>query len=168
MPEVTPIYGFPYPCPGENVDDAAFANLANAIDTKLLDVQGDEFQALNRFSQSLTTASNSLAAGVDTVLVGANSTYTFPSAGVWFVDARGLQQNLVGTITSFRIRVRTNAVVRFGFRLNTEFGVPQITQTMGMVVVGSGDTLSFQCLYTGTGTMDVVNFWSAHMIVRTP
>lgn len=167
MPETTPIYGFPYPCEGEDITPAAFANLANAIDTKLLDVQNDQFEALNRFSAIGVSASNVVVAGVETVIVGANSTYTIPAAGMWIVSALTQTSTPPAGPTSHRLRVRKNAVVQYGIRQNPEAGIYDI-QTVGMMTAAAGDVISFTLLFGGVGNWTLTISWRAQMIVRIP
>lgn len=166
MPETTPIYGFPYPCEGEDITPAAFANLANAIDAKMLELQSDEFEALNRYSQIALSGSNVIAAGVDAVIAGANSTYTIPADGVWQISAKTVTTSVVGgTPTSHRLRVRKNAVVQFGIRQNPETATYDI-QAVGCIVAAAGDVISFQFLFGGTGTWTLSINWRAQMLVR--
>lgn len=167
MPETTPIYGFPYPCEGEDITVATFANLANAIDTKLLDLQTDEFEALNRYNATATSASNVVPAGVETVIVGADSTYTIPAAGVWVVTATTLTGGLPAAPTSHRLRVRRNAVVQYGIRQNPETSIYDI-QAAGPMVCAAADVISFTILMGGVGNWTLSIQWRAQMLVRIP
>jgi hypothetical protein len=165
MPETTPIYGFPYPCEGEDITVASFANLANAIDAKLLEVQADEFEALNRYSAIRLSASNVIAAGVVTVISGTDSTYTIPADGVWVVSAKTNTTSTTGTPTSHQLRVRKNAVVQYGIRQNPE-SAPYDIQAVGCMVASAGDVISFQFLFGGTGNWTLSVSWRAQMLVR--
>lgn len=168
MPETTPIYAFPYPCEGEDITVASFANLANAIDTKLLQLQNDQFDALNRYNAIATSANNVIAAGADTVIAGADSTYTIPAAGVWIINATTSTSVAPGAPTSSRLRVRNNAVVQFGLRQNTESGISYEIQATGPVVCAAGDVISFQFLFGGVGNWTLAVKWRAQMLVRIP
>lgn len=165
MPETTPIFAFPYPCEGDDITVASFADLANAIDDKLLELQDDEYEALNRYNQELSSASNVIAAGVDAVIAGADSTYTIPAAGVWQISALTNTTSTTGTPTSARLRVRKNAVVQFGIRQNTET-VPYDIQAVGCITAAAGDVISFQFLFGGTGNWTLTVAWRAQMHVR--
>lgn len=166
MPSVTPIYAFPFPCPGDSVTPADFANLALAIDTKLTQLVSDDFEAKNRYNTLLTSATNILNPGVDTVVVGANSSYVLPVSGVFHVVASSRSLSFPATITSARLRVRLNAVVQYGLRMNTEDGTPKDFYTTGPIVGVAGDTITTQALYTGTGTWSMQVDLAARMLVR--
>lgn len=168
MPDTTPIYGFPYPCEGDDISVTAFANLANAIDAKLLQLQSDEFEALNRYNSSGSSDIMVVAAGVDTVATGPDATYTIPVAGCWIITANTVTTGDPTTITSHRIRVRKNAVVQFGVRQNPETGVVYDIYTTGMLMCAAGDVISFQTLFSGTGNWTLTVDWEARMIVRIP
>lgn len=166
MPETTPIYGFPYPCEGEDVSPVAFANLATAIDTKMLELQSDQYEALNRYNQMSLSASNAIVAGAETVISGASSTYTIPVDGVWLISAKTVTTSVVGGVpTSHRLRVRKNAVVQYGNRQNPETATYDI-QAVGSLVAAAGDIISFTFLFGGTGTWTLSINWRAQMLVR--
>ena len=168
MPEVTPIYGFPYPCASEPVDFADFAALANAIDTKYAELLTDTDIALNRYNsvQNVTTQAG-IAVGVDTVMTNPNATYVIPAAGVYLVFATYTMVTAT-TITSARFRVRLNGVQVFGRTFNFEFG--NITTFVHLppvpLICATGDTISFTFLYQGTGTASVSFNYVPRMIVR--
>lgn len=167
MPETTPIYSFPYPCHGDLVSVADFQNLANAIDTKLQDVQGHVDWATGRynFSQFAGTQAG-VAAGVDTVIALAGAQYVVPVNGVWLFtyDVRMLA---AGTVSSSRLRVRRNAVVQYGQRQNNanatpvEFHVPPCP-----LICAAGDVISSTFLYTGTVTGDVSVYFAGRLLIR--
>lgn len=165
MPQSTPIYSFPYPCEGEDITVTAFANLANAIDSKLAELNTDSYEARNRYNFAAETAQNVLAAGVDTVLAGANSTYTIPADGVYFIKAKCFNYVDPATFTSLRVRVRKNAVVQFGARQNPESQMLDFLAA-GMIPAAAGDTISFQALFTGTGSWTMSVIWYVAMFVR--
>src|SRR5688572_13579968 len=89
MPASTPIFGFPYPCPDEQINPSVFLNLANAIDAKLGQLAVDETAALNRPNARRQTAalSNGATNSVVAVTTGAGSSFTITEAGVWIVTA---------------------------------------------------------------------------------
>ena len=168
MPGATPIYSFPYPCVDEPVDFADFANLANAIDTKLFELQADEDLALNRYNATfIVTSQAGIAVGVDTVMTNPNATYVIPAAGVYLVFAT---YNLTAatTITSARFRVRLNGVQIFGRTYNFEFGALNTLVHIppAPLICATGDTVSFTFLYQGSGTATVAFGYTPRMIVR--
>lgn len=167
MPESTPIFGFPYPCEDEQITVASFANLANSIDIKLAQLQADEFEALNRYSAGGSSDILAVAAGVDTVMTGADATYTIPAAGVWLLQATTFTVVNPATSTSTRLRVRKNGVVQFGTRQNPENGIFDF-MAVGFIVAAAGDVISYQILYSGTGTWTVAAGWEASMFIRIP
>lgn len=70
MPASTPIYGIPYPCPGETIDATVFANFANAVNAAVISVNTLSDSALNRptaqvYANGTPTV---LASGVLTVI----------------------------------------------------------------------------------------------------
>jgi len=169
MPESTPIYGFTFPCPGETVSPAAFTTLANQIDAKLVELGTLTNFALNRPNVAINeSGSQTITAGVDTVLTLIDSTFVIPTAGVWVVHVEVRPQTLPPTLTMTRARVRQNAVVRFGFNHDAEGNNPVICRPAGVIIGAVGDVITTQFLYTGSGTMDVQAELSAKMIVLIP
>jgi hypothetical protein len=169
MPASTPIYGFTYPCPGDTISSATFTTLANQIDAKLLDLSSTATLALNRPNIELDDPGvQTVTAGVDTVLTLSDSTYVIPMAGVWVFWVEVAPASSPPTITMVRARVRQNGVVRYGMNLDTEANNTITVRTTGVLVAASGDVVSTQYLYTGSGTMDVQTKFSAKMIVQIP
>lgn len=167
MPGSTPIYQFPFPCYGETVSPLAFQQLANAIDAKMNDVRADYVLALNRNNVDLLLAgTQTITAGVDTVLTLTDSTYTIPVAGVWIIDVDVIPASSPATITMMRARVRQNGVVRFGFNQTCAGNTTARCYPSGPVVAAAGDVITTQFLYTGAGTMNVSADISAKMLVR--
>lgn len=168
MPAQTPIYGFQYPCPDEQITPAAFSNLANQIDAKLLDLQADYTLMLNRKNyDSPTSVAQTVAAGVDTVMTSAVLTYTVPMAGVWIFYARIFAQNVTGTVNSHRLHLRQNGVVRFGQVQNTEGATINPCNVAGPIVAAAGDVISLQWLFNGSGNEDILGILEGKMLVRT-
>ena len=169
MPTSTPIYGFPYPCPGETVGPSAFLNLANAIDAKLLQVRADETAALNRPNARRETAalSNTATAGVLAVTTGVGSSFTIPAAGVWIVTAFVPGIGGLGLFNEIRLRVRQNTTPRFGVTRNTTTGLTFFnTICIGPLVCAVGDTIDTDFFYTGTLTITYSVILNLKMIVR--
>ena len=169
MPDTTPIYGFTYPCPGETVSSASFTTLANQIDAKLVEVNNDLTFALNRPNMDVgaTATTQTITAGVDTVLTIPTSTYTISVAGVWMVRAR-MHTFSLPTVNMMRGRIRQNGVVRYSYTTNTEGNNPGPVVPLGPIVAAAGDVITLQFLYNGAGTMDVFAFLSAKLLVRIP
>lgn len=169
MPENTPIYGFTYPCNSDPITFASFATLANQIDAQAASVQLDNLYATGRYSSRTSAAAQAgVAAGVETALVNAGSTYVVPADGVYWVAAEARLTG-AGNITSARLRVRRNAVAQFGRTINL---VSAQTQTQESPVVGAmtavtGDTISLAMLYFGVGPATVtLTRLSIRMLVR--
>lgn len=167
MPDTTPIYGFPYPCPDEVVNAASFTALANAIDTKLLDLQADETAALNRPNARRVSAANTATAGVVNVTIGANSNFVIPAAGVWLVSAFIGALTGAGASNMYRLRVRNNAVVQFGTTKNGFFGITtRHLMCQGTIVCAVGDTIDTDFFYVGTLTVGYSAILELKMITR--
>ena len=164
MPDTTPIFAFPYPCPGDTVDATDFADLATAIEAKMIDVEADYLLALNRFNNDLDGVTQTIPAGVDTVIT--TPQYVIPLAGVYTVTAHMFQTTTPPTINSMRVRVRQGVTARFGFTANTEVNTPRVTMTVCVIVAAAGDVVSSTVLYNGTGTMDVFVNLSVKMLCR--
>jgi hypothetical protein len=167
MPATTPIYAFPYPCPGDVISSAAFANLASTIDTKLLDVQADQNAALNRPNAVRNSAANTATAGVLHVTTGANSSFTITAAGVWLVSA--FVSNIVSgaaVVNEYRIRLRQNTTIRFGATRDfLASGVQTVAH--GPMLCAVGDVIDTDFIYTGTLTVDYNVTLNLKMIIRT-
>lgn len=169
MPDSTPIFSFPYPCPGEVVGPMAFLNLANAIDAKLNELAADETAALNRPNARRQTAANSnpATASVLAVTTGAGSSFTIPEAGVWIVTAFLPAVGGPGVTNELRLRVRQNTTPRFGVTRNsTTFITFQNTICIGALVCAVGDVIDSDFFYTGTLTITYSVILNLKMIVR--
>lgn len=168
MPGQTPIYGFIYPCPDETVSPAAFSTLANQIDAKLLELQADYTLMLNRknYDEFSSIPSQVVAAGVDTVLTDPALNYTIPMAGVYVVSTF-MNTSGAATVNMRRVRVRQNAVVRFGATSNTETNNLITPNPSGPIVAAAGDVISLTYLFNGALTESVAGRLSVRMLVRT-
>ncbi len=169
MPATTPIYAFPYPCPGDTISASSFSGLANAIDTKLLELQADATFALNRPNvDSDVVATQNIPPGVVTTLTTADSTYTISVAGVWVVFLEVARDSGPTTVTYQRAQVLQNAVARFGFTQDSEGDVPVVCRPFGAIVAAAGDVITGTFLWTGTGTYTVSTKLSAKLLCRIP
>lgn len=166
MPDATPIYGFPYPCPGESVDANDFAFLANAIEAQMIDIEADYLLALNRFNVDLGGVTQTIPPGVDTVIVSPQYTIPAGGAGIWVVMAHLFNSTTPATTNSMRVRVRQAAVSRFGFTANAETNTPRNAMAVGVIVAAPGDVISSTVLYSGVGNMDVFVNLTAKMLCR--
>jgi hypothetical protein len=167
MPAATPIYGFPYPCPDEQVGPSAFQDLANAIDSKLLELDADETAALNRPNARRLSASNTATNSVVNVTTGANSSFVIPNAGVWLVSAFVPALTGAGVANEIRLRVRQNTTVRYGVTRNLFFSVAlSSVLCFGPLVCAVGDTIDTDFFYTGTLTVGYTVLMDLKMIVR--
>lgn len=153
MPESTPIYGFPYPCPGDTIDATDFADLANAVDAQMLIVQGAMDYALGRYNvQQPVSSQAGLLPGVETILASAGSTYVIPADGFYLAAFRLTLLAVAGVHASHRIRLRLATVA-----------IPGYTQAIGNLGASSqltgvpifataGQTVDIGVTYFGTGT----------------
>ena len=169
MPATTPIFGFPYPCPGDTINASVFVNLANAIDAKLLEVQADQVFALNRPNVDLDFSSTQVInPGVVTTLTTTDSTYNITTAGVWVVWLEVRDTVAPATITYQRAQVLQNAVAKFAFSHDSDNNNPVPCRPVGPIVAAAGDVITGTILYTGTGTMTVETKLSAKLLCRIP
>lgn len=170
MPAATPIYGFPYPCPGEQIDAGAFTLLANAIDSKLLDLRTQESMALHRPGTKQSRTGFNVALNTDTVITGAGSSYTLPQNGIYLVYVRiTLDGGFSPGVTGGRFRVRQNGTARFAATIHAATaGSSPRTSATGPIVGVAGDVVTVEVRYTGTdATMNFDMELSARMIIRT-
>jgi hypothetical protein len=171
MPDATPIYAFPFPCPDEVITPLSFTELANAIDAKLLEVNADMVFALNRSNIDYTsdTGTQVIPAGVETVLTPTSSTYTITVPGVYAFWVRVASSVPPATITAQRVRVRLNGVVQYGFTHDSDANNPVIVRATGPIIATTpGDVISTTFIYTGTGTNTVSPILSAKLLCRIP
>lgn len=169
MPGQTPIYNFPYPCPGEMITPAAFSALANAIDSKLGEVNADMIFALNRPNVDKDDASTQVTnPGVVTTITNPDATYTIPVAGVWVVGVTIDPTTLPATVNYQRGQVLQNAVVRFGSTHDSEANITVTCRPFGIIVAAVGDVITATYLWTGTGTITVQSSLSAKLLCRIP
>jgi hypothetical protein len=166
MPDTTPIYGFPYPCPGETVDATDFADLANAIEAKFVDVDADYLLALNRFNADQQSSIQTIPAGVDTVITTGQYTIPAGGAGIWIVTGHLFNTTTPATTNALRIRIRQGAVSRFGFTANAELNTPRNAMAVGPIVAAAGDVISATVLFSGAATIDVFVDFSFKMLCR--
>lgn len=172
MPENTPIFGFTYPCPGDPIDPAAFATLANQVDAQLLSIQDDEEWTLGRYSvqQQMTPNQGGMAQGVETVLVNAGSTYVIPADGVYIAHAE-YQVTSTVSVDSARLRLRLNGNAipgRTYNNANAPFATNTFTSTIpsNPFVAATGDTISAAVLWFGVGVGTAFFVLDVRMIVR--
>jgi hypothetical protein len=167
MPSATPIYNFPYPCPDETIGPAAFANLANAIDSKLNELAADESAALNRPNARRNSVVNVATNSVLSVTTGVGSSFIIPAAGVWLVSAFIPALGGGGIANEIRLRVRQNGTVRYGVTKNlTTFIAAANASCFGPLVCAAGDTIDTDMFYTGTLTVTYTVNMGLKMIVR--
>lgn len=164
MPDTTPIFALPYPCPGDTVDATDFQDLALAIEAVMVNIEADYTLALNRFNVDLSGAVQTLPAGVDTVIT--TPQYTITQAGVYVVSAHLFPASSPATINATRIRVRQGAVSRFGFTQNNEANTTRNVMTNGPIVAAAGDVISGIALFSGAGTLDVFMDLTVKMLCR--
>lgn len=166
MPDTTPIYAFPYPCPGDVVDATDFQDLANAVEAAMVTVDADYLLALNRFNVDQQSSIQNIPAGVDTVITTGQYTIPVGGAGIWIATGHVFNTSTPATTNALRIRIRQGAVSRFGFTANAEGNVPRNAMAVGPIVAADGDVLSATVLFSGAGTMDVFVDFSFKMLCR--
>lgn len=168
MPGQTPIYGFTYPCPDEAVSPMDSQSLANQIDAKLTDLRADYQFMLNRnnFDTAFSPA-QAIPLGVDTVLTSPMVQYVIPVSGLWVFYVHAFPINVTGNPTVHRVRVRQNAVVRFGQTQNTNNGNFNPCDAAGPINAVAGDTITVSWYFNGTGNEDARASLAAKLLVRT-
>lgn len=167
MPGQTPIFGFPFPCPGENITGSEFMFLANAIDSKLTEVNADMAFALNRPNLDLLAAVDQvIAPGALTALTSPTSTFVVSTAGVWIIWMGGTATASPATITFARMEVRQNGVARYAFGTDSEANNYVPTRPVCAMVCAAGDVISGAFQYTGTGTITLRVTLSAKLFCR--
>lgn len=182
MPESTPIYGIPYPCPGETIDSDVFADFANAVDAAMTAVAATSVEALNRPNAKVQlTASDALAAGVELQLtfdveawdndgmanVPAVDALTIQTAGTYLVVGASTIATTGGTFTVAQIALKRNATTLYVRRDNSiDLSAVSLYLT-GLIDCVPGDviTLHGQKYGSMTGTASS-NSLSARMINR--
>lgn len=169
MPENTPVFGFTYPCPGDPVDAASFATLANQIDAQLQVMQGDEDWALGLYSaqQIMSPSQSGIVAGVDTTLSNAGSTYVLPASGVWIFNIENVVTGFT-TLDSFRLRLRQAGTELPGRTYNNEtaYTVPGPMPVTTMIHGQGGELIDVRFTFWGTGTATTSLKLEARMVVR--
>lgn len=172
MPDVTPIYGFPFPCPDDMVSPTDFFDLASAIDAKLQTLANDEQATLFRPSFDLFSVSNTAAAGVTKVTTGGESSIVTPQNGIYMATAEVLPE--AGdpvTLDAMRLRVRLAGTPVFGKTYNRvndgAIGSPQFNCT-GLFRANEFDLIDTDFLFTGSGNMDYRVQMSIKLICVAP
>jgi hypothetical protein len=166
MPDTTPIFALPYPCPGDIVDATDFQDLANAIEAVMVNIEADYTLALNRFNVDLSGAVQTIPAGVDTVITTPQYTIPAGGAGIYVVSAHLFPASAPATINATRIRVRQGVTSRFGFTQNNELNTTRNVMTNGPIVAAAGDVISGTVLFSGAGTLDVFVDFTIKMLCR--
>lgn len=143
MPDSTPIYSFPYPCPGEAVTAGSFSALANAIDAKLNSLKDKEFAALHRPIVDQFVEDFLVAVGVETPITGPGSSFVIPINGIYIVNVKCTADGGFNPpMTGAHVRVRQNAVNRFGNMIfpPTAGNSPNVN-AVGPIVGTTGDVM---------------------------
>lgn len=166
MPDTTPIYAFPYPCPGDTVDATDFQDLALAIEASLITVDADYLLALNRFNVDQQSNIQTIPAGVDTVITTGQYTIPADGAGIWIATGHVIPTSTPGTTNALRIRMRQGVTSRFGFTANAEGNIPRNAMAVGPIVAAAGDVMSATVLFSGVGTIDVFVDFTFKMLCR--
>lgn len=168
MPGSTPIYGFPYPCPGEVVDHSSISGLANAIDAQMQLLNNDLAFAVDRPDVTLRFGgTQTISANTNTVLTLPTSTFTIATAGVWIVRVV-VQTNDIPTVTMMWSQVLQNGVGKFGYTQNTEGNSPVPVPPHAAIVAAAGDVITTMFRFDGAGTMAVFANLDAKLLVRIP
>lgn len=170
MPQTTPIYGFPFPCPGETITAAAFTNLANAIDTKLLDLRTQESSALHRPRAEQSRLGFNVVVATDTTITGAGSTYVIPADGIYIVSVTYvIDSGFSPGASGGRAIIRQNGTNRFASVLHAPASGGSPKQTLSCPIIGiTGDSITVVVRFEGTsGNLNFDMYLTARMIVRT-
>lgn len=168
MPETTPIYGFPYPCPGDPINATDFQDLADAIDAQMAVIQDDMDLALNRYNVQQTVAAQALIPpAVETILASAGSTYVLQADGFYLASLRMFLLPVGGVLASARFRLRLAATAIPGY---TQYlgNFAQGTQLTAVPIFGTtGQTVDIGVTYFGTGTATVSGGLDVRLVART-
>ncbi len=170
MPDATPIYEFPYPCPDDVISPAAFSDLANAIDAKLNELATQEQETLFRPSFELFGVTNTAAAGVVKVTTGTESSVVAPLSAVYMVTAEASPQTGGVSVDAIRLRVRLAGTPFFGNTINhvNDGGLFPSPHCTGMLIATAGDLIDTDFLFTGSGNLDYRVDMTIKMICVVP
>lgn len=188
MPESTPIFGIPYPVFGETITPVHFQNFANSIDTLLDTNQALIEGGLDRPYVQVLNNQISLTQAVDTLLTFNNvdvdggipsvdndgmfdplnpDRVTVQTAGVYMVTITDITVSGFTTLTSWRITLLHNSVIRYAERKNeaSSSDAPEISLN-GLIVCNVSDTLQARGLWTGTGGPATINSFTPYFAAR--
>lgn len=166
MPESTPIYAIPYPCPGETIDSAVFADFANAVDAAMTSVSATETEALTRPTAKvyLAGAPSALAANVelqlsydteawdnDGMATVPGNTLVVQTAGTYNVVGACIIATTAGTFTGAQIAIKKNGVLHYVHRDDSGDLSDVSMYLSGLIDAVPADVLSFHAIKFGGG-----------------
>jgi hypothetical protein len=169
MPGATPILGLPYPYADEEISDASFANLANAVDAILNTYHNTRrVAALHRptagvYSTSIVQAATVATAtnlNFDTTQWDSTGTMagttgiTIPADGIYVASGSCSNDGSFTTFTSTRstITLAGTSVAHHKIK-GTTFGT--IANVVAVFQATAGQLVRLQTLWTGSGTLNI-------------
>lgn len=169
MPNVTPVWNLPYPCPGDVVTAADFLNLDVALDEALTALDAQSEVVRNRpFIRWYRDTPTVVATGAGIVLTPTSVDFqtnwpTFnvaPMTGLYHIALEmDAGDNSAATLTSESMFVTFSTypgviqVVRYNESL-VDIGMPRAIT--GVALLNAGETIT--CQYAPTGTAGNVTF----------
>lgn len=182
MPESTPIYGIPYPCPGETIDPDVFADFADAVDAAMTSVAAISVEAgtrpnakVHRVGADVLVAGVALQATFDLEAydndgmanVPAVDALTIQTAGTYLVIGASIISTSGGTFTAAEVSLRQNGTTRYIRRDNSGDLSDASMYVSGLIDCVPGDVLTlFNQKYGSAGGNATNSSLSARMTNR--
>lgn len=170
MPDMTPVWGLPYPCASDTIDPTIFCEFSEAVDAALVTLNDEAEFLVNRPGARITRTANAntFAAGVasnvtfDTnvfdnqgaVDLGTdNAAITIPFDGVYWVSFSVGGMLTFTTWTAYFMNVTQNGTRRVARKYNvvTAQSVPTDNTVFGVITCSAGDIIRGQYTFIGTG-----------------
>lgn len=177
MPNLTPVWALPYPCPGDVVTAADFLNLDAALDTALttLDAEAERRRTRPCIRWYRDSPTNIATGGTLAILPGSVDfqvnwpvTNSAPLTGLYHISAQvDAGDNTAATLSSERITITFGTypapieVTRYNDS-TTDIGMWKAIS--GFVPLNAGEVISFS--YSPTGTAGTVTITFASLQAR--
>lgn len=165
MPGFTPVFGIQFPCAGETIDPAVFQTFADDVETALATVDAVADSALTRPNAAIRDSGTSIAFGamanlsfdstdfVHGMTVGGTG-FTIPRNGLYMIDVDAGSVTIPTTVTSWAAEIQIDGVTKYRRKLSETVTTPPVplrVNVSGLVVANSGQAITFQFGWTGTG-----------------
>lgn len=179
MPNVTPTWGLTYPCHGEVVNPASFAQLNADIEAALATLDALELRAARRPYQRWTRSTSVvIPAGATGLVVGQTQDFAFQWPSLAVAPVKGLyyisyQQSAATGFTTATAETITVAFGTYSGTLSRTWNnVNSVTEAMnasGVVPLLANETINVNYSPFGTGNFTVPEAaLSAHLICTIP